>query len=288
MKKGEIKTIVKENYGSIVKDGGSCCGPGSTDNAPSCCGQMDCCSSTVVTPDDVSRSIGYSEEDLAIAPEGSNLGLGCGNPVALASLVEGEVVLDLGSGAGFDAFLAAKKVGSGGRVIGVDMTPEMVEKARNNAKKDGYDNVEFRLGEIEDLPVDISSVDAIISNCVINLSPDKEKVFAEAFRVLKPGGRLMVSDIVLLSKLPDMIRDSALAYVGCVSGAVLRDEYMKIIESQGFEDVRIVDQTAFPVEFILSEPTLKEAFQGLKISEKEISDIGGSILSIKVFAKKPN
>lgn len=288
MKKGEIKRIVRENYGSIAKDGGSCCGPVSTDNAPSCCGQMDCCNSTVVTPDDVSKCIGYSDEDLAIAPEGSNLGLGCGNPVALASLEEGEVVLDLGSGAGFDAFLAAKKVGSGGRVIGVDMTPEMVEKARNNAKKDGYDNVEFRLGDIEDLPVEDGSVDAVISNCVINLSPEKESVFSEAFRILKPGGRLMVSDIVLLSELPDPIRDSVTAYVGCVSGAVLRDEYIEIIESQGFEDVRTVDETVFPLEFILSEPTISSFFQDLKISKEEMNYLNSSILSVKVFAKKPN
>ncbi len=288
MKRDDVKRIVKENYGRIAKDGGSCCGPGSTDNATSCCGEMGCCSSTVVTLDEISKSIGYSDEELAIAPEGSNLGLGCGNPVALASLEEGEVVLDLGSGAGFDAFLAAKKIGSGGRVIGVDMTPEMVEKARQNAKRDGYENVEFRLGEIEDLPVEDSSVDAVISNCVINLSPDKERVFAETFRILKPGGRLMISDIVLLSELPDLIRDSVSAYVGCVSGAVLRDEYIKIIESQGFEDVRILDETAFPVEFILSEPTISSFLQGLKISKEEIDDLSGSILSVKVFAKKPN
>ena len=288
MKKDEIKKVVRENYGKIAKGIESCCGPVSTDNASSCCGEVGCCGSATVTPNDVSKCIGYSDEDLAVAPEGSNLGLGCGNPVALASLKDGEVVLDLGSGAGFDAFLAANRVGIGGKVIGVDMTPEMVDKARQNAETGGYNNVEFRLGEIEKLPVEDSSVDAVISNCVINLSPEKEKVFAEAFRVLKPGGRLMVSDIVLLSELHDLIKTSVSAYVACVSGAVLRDEYINIIESRGFEDVSIVEETVFPVEFILSEPNIGSFFQDLEISKEEIDHLNSSILSVKVFAKKPN
>jgi arsenite methyltransferase len=174
-------------------------------------------------------------------PEGANLGLGCGNPVALATLKKGETVLDLGSGAGFDAFLSANRVGKTGRVIGVDMTPEMMETACENAKKGGYKNVEFRLGDIESLPVDDNSIDVIISNCVINLSPDKPKVFKEAFRALKPGGRLMVSDIVLLKELPASLKESAEAYVGCVAGASKKDEYLKMIKDAGFKSVKAVN-----------------------------------------------
>jgi SAM-dependent methyltransferase len=167
--------------------------------------------------------------------------LGCGNPVALASLKKGEVVLDLGSGAGFDAFLAANQVGETGRVIGVDMTPEMLEAARGNAEKGGYKNVEFRLGEIENLPVDDSSIDVIISNCVINLSPDKAAVFKEAYRALKPGGRLMVSDIVLLGELPESVRNSPEAYVSCIAGASMKSDYMKMIKNAGFKNVKAVN-----------------------------------------------
>jgi len=196
----------------------------------------------------VSKAIGYTDEELASAPEGANLGLGCGNPTALASLVEGETVLDLGSGAGFDCFLAAQKVGDTGKVIGVDMTPEMIEKARKNAQMSNCANVEFRLGEIENLPVADNSVDVIISNCVINLSPDKERVFRDAFRVLKPGGRLMVSDIVLLKALPDFIRESVAAYVGCIAGAMLKDDYLAAIGKAGFQDVKILEETVFPVD----------------------------------------
>ena len=167
--------------------------------------------------------------------------MGCGNPVALASLKKGEVVLDLGSGAGFDAFLAANQVGETGRVIGVDMTPEMLEAARGNAEKGGYKNVEFRLGEIENLPVDDSSIDVIISNCVINLSPDKAAVFKEAYRALKPGGRLMVSDIVLLGELPESVRNSPEAYVSCIAGASMKSDYMKMIKNAGFKNVKAVN-----------------------------------------------
>ncbi|MDD5289463.1 MAG: arsenite methyltransferase [Dehalococcoidales bacterium] len=184
---------------------------------------------------------GYSPDDLRSVPEGANLGLGCGNPVALASLKKGEVVLDLGSGAGFDAFLSANRVGKTGRVIGVDMTPEMLETARENAKKGGYKNVEFRLGDIESLPVDDNSVDVIISNCVINLSPDKPAVFKEAYRVLKSGGRLMVSDIVLLKELPASLKESAEAYIGCVAGASKKDEYLKMVKDAGFKSVKAVN-----------------------------------------------
>src|SRR4030043_1135011 len=277
MDKEEIRKVVREGYAKIVKQDSSCCDPVKS----SCCGSTD-------LAQDISRNIGYTEEELKAVPEGANLGLGCGNPVALASLKEGETVLDLGSGGGFDCFLAAGRVGGGGRVIGVDMTPEMVEKARSNAVKGNYTNVEFRIGEIENLPAADHSVDAVISNCVINLSPEKKKVFAEAYRVLEPGGRLMVSDIVLLKELPDVIKKSIEAYVGCVSGAALKDEYLRTIKAAGFQDVRIIDETSFPVEFIANDPTVKEVIENSKIPPEKVREVANSIMSIKDNGAKPN
>jgi SAM-dependent methyltransferase len=276
MDKEEIKKVVRKGYAKIAKQDSSCCTRGK-----SCCGSTD-------LAQDISRNIGYTEKELKAVPEGANLGLGCGNPVALASLKEGETVLDLGSGAGFDCFLAASRVGGGGRVIGVDMTPEMVEKARSNAVKGNYTNVEFRIGEIENLPAADHSVDAVISNCVINLSPEKKKVFAEAYRVLKPGGRLMVSDIVLLKELPDVVKNSIEAYVGCLSGALLKDEYIKTIKAVGFEDVRVIDETSFPVEFIANDPTAKEVIKNSKMPPEKVREVANSIMSIKVYGAKPN
>ena len=190
-------------------------------------------------------AVGYSAEELQAIPEEARMGLGCGNPTALASLKEGEVVLDLGAGGGIDCFLAAVAVGETGRVIGVDMTPEMLHRARENARNGGYDNVEFRLGEIENLPLADSTVDAVISNCVVNLSPDKARVFKEAYRVLKPGGRVMVSDIVLTRELPEDIRNSLAAYAGCVAGASLKEDYMATIAKAGFENVEIVSEQSY-------------------------------------------
>ncbi len=270
----DVKKAVREGYAEIAKQGGSCCGCGS-----SCCGSV----SPAVQ---VSKQIGYSDEDLKAVPEGANLGLGCGNPVALASLKESETVLDLGSGAGFDCFLAAQKVGKNGKVIGIDMTPEMIGRARENARKGGYANVEFRLGEIENLPVSDSSIDIIISNCVINLSPEKNRVFTEAFRVLKPGGRIMVSDIVLLKPVPNAIMDSIEMYVSCIAGASLKTDYLQTIESAGFKNVKVIDETPFPVEYMISDPTVQNIVKNLEISPETARDIASSIVSLKVAAAK--
>ena len=276
MEDKQIKKVVREGYAKIAKQDSSCCAP-----ANSCCGSTDLAR-------DISKSIGYTEEELKAVPEGANLGLGCGNPVALASLKEGEIVLDLGSGAGFDCFLAADRVGENGRVIGVDMTPEMVEKARENARKSNYANVEFRLGEIENLPVADNSVDIVISNCVINLAPDKGKVFSEAFRTLKPGGRLMISDIVLLKELPDFIKDSIEAYIGCLSGAIMRKEYIEAIKASGFQEIRIVDETFFPIECMANDPTAKAIIKNLEIPLEEVKETTNSVASIKVYGVKPD
>jgi len=277
MKTDEVKKVVREGYAKVAKGSGSCCGPS---QASSCCG-------AAPTAKEVSRRVGYSDEEMAAAPEGANLGLGCGNPVALASLKPGETVLDLGSGAGFDCFIAAKQVGSEGRVIGVDMTPEMLDKARENARKVGAANVEFRLGEIENLPVADNSVDAVISNCVINLAPDKRRVFGEAFRALKPGGRLMVSDLVLLAELPTVVRDSVAAYVGCLAGASMKADYLKAIELAGFKDVQVKSEDPFPVELMQSDPTAQAIVKDLKVPRAEVGRIAGTIVSVKVSARKP-
>jgi len=273
MKEKEIKKIVREGYAEIAKKNRSSCSP-----IDSCCG------GTQV--EEISKNIGYTEQEINAVPDGANLRLGCGNPTALASLKKGEVVLDLGSGAGFDCFLAAKKVGKTGRVIGVDMTPEMLDKARENAEKGGYSNVEFRLGEIEYLPVADNTVDIVISNCVINLSPDKKRVFTEAFRVLKPGGRLMVSDIVLLQELPQFIKNSVAGYIGCISGAILKEKYLKTIKQAGFHEVIVVDETSFPVELMLNDSEVQALIKKTKITPEKLKEIGTRVVSIKVKGKK--
>lgn len=276
-KKEKIKKDVRKEYAKIAKQDSSCCN------------LVQSCRESVNIARDISKKIGYTEEELKAIPEGANLGLGCGNPVALASIKDGENVLDLGSGAGLDCFIASQKVGKNGKVIGVDMTPEMIEKARKIAKKEGYKNIEFRLGEIENLPVADNYVDVVISNCVINLSPDKIRVFTEAFRVLKPGGRLMISDIVLLMELPDFIKNSIEAYIGCISGAMMRDEYIEAIRKAGFRDVRIIDETHFPIECMANDPTARAIIENLKIPlEKAKEEIVSSVISIKVSGVKPN
>jgi len=239
-----IRDKVRERYGATAR-GESCCGDG-------CCGSTD------------SDILGYSAEDAAVAPEGANLGLGCGNPLAIASLQAGQTVLDLGSGAGFDCFLAARAVGPTGKVIGVDMTHDMLAKARHNAKANGFTNVEFRLGEIEALPVADASVDVIISNCVINLSPQKDRVFAEAFRVLKPGGRLAVADMVATAPLPEDVKTDWGAYTGCMAGASQITELEELLRRAGFRKIKIAPKDH-------SRSFIREWLPGKKIEDYLVS-----------------
>ena len=259
----EIRKIVRKSYAKVVEEGCGCCGPNS-----SCC-------SGATTAEQISGKIGYSAEEMGAVPDGANLGLGCGNPVAHAAIHEGDTVLDLGSGAGFDCFLAARKVGRTGRVIGVDMTPEMLIKAQENAKMANATNVEFRLGEIEALPVADNSVDLIISNCVINLSPDKARVFREAYRVLKPGGLLMVSDIVLVHELPEAVRSSIAAYTSCIAGAILKDANLDLIRKANFSDVTMLEETHVPFDLAAADHRLNAGFDFLS-TRKMIPLVSGN------------
>lgn len=252
MKENKIKKIVKERYAQIAKEKTSCC--------PTC-------RSDTFNATKQAKKTGYSKKELEKIPEEAVMGLGCGNPTALADLKEGETVLDLGAGAGIDVFSAANKVGPNGRVIGVDMTREMIEKADKTAKKHGYRNVEFRLGEIENLPVGDSSVDVIISNCVINLSPDKLRAYREAYRVLRPGGRVLISDLVTEGELPEEVRRSFDAWAACIAGALEKGEYLETVRKAGFRDVEVVSQNTF------YEPGLDDR-------------LAGKITSVKVRARK--
>ncbi|PLX49227.1 MAG: arsenite S-adenosylmethyltransferase [Desulfobulbaceae bacterium] len=225
-----IRSAVRENYGKIAVSGRSGC----SCSPSSCCG-----TANGVAAEDISLGLGYSSEDVTAVPEGANMGLGCGNPQAIASLQPGEVVLDLGSGGGFDCFLAARAVGDKGHVIGVDMTPEMITKSRKNANKSGFGNVDFRLGELENLPVADGIVDVIISNCVINLSPEKERVFKESFRVLKTGGRLAISDVVATAEMPDAVKNDLAMHTGCISGASYIPELEAMLKRVGFTNIQI-------------------------------------------------
>lgn len=260
--KEEVRESVRERYGKIAKAGGvktessqpvSCCGPTQISTEPiqtaSCCGPADtatetaqsasCCGPSDFSVGKMSQLMGYTKEEIESVPEGANMALGCGNPVALASLKPGETVVDLGSGGGFDCFLAAKEVGENGRVIGVDMTPDMISKARRNAEKAGTSNIEFRLGEIESLPVADNTADIIMSNCVINLSPDKQSVYRDAYRVLKPGGRLAISDVLATAELPDEIRNDLSLVGACIGGAATIEATESILKEAGFEDIKI-------------------------------------------------
>src|ERR1035437_899662 len=276
MEEEEIKSAVRDAYSKVAKR-----------EITIPLNPLKCCCNKGDLADSISRAVGYNKEELASVPEGANLGLGCGNPTALATLKEGETVLDLGSGAGVDFFLAANIVGEGGRVIGVDMTPEMIDKARSNACSGGYANVEFRLGELEHLPAADNSVDVVISNCVVNLTPDKGAVFKEAFRVLKPGGRIAVSDIVVLKELPDAVQQSVAAYVGCLSGAILKDAYLQAIRDAGFEGVRVDDETPFSLECMANAPSAQAIEQRLVFTSEELRDVADAVRSIKVVVTNP-
>lgn len=266
MKKEKSKEIIKEAYGKIAEEKTGCgCGSSCADTGK------------------FAKGIGYSEEELDKIPVEANLGLSCGNPVALAGLKKGETVLDLGSGAGFDCFLAASRVGPGGKVIGVDMTPEMIEKARTNAQKNGIGNVEFRLGEIENLPVRDNSVDVVISNCVLNLSPEKNKALGEIYRVLKPGGRLSISDIALKKELPEKIRESIHAYIGCVSGAVLLDEYKRLVEVSGLKKVKLTPKE----NYSCIAPDTKDPLGGAILEAIDKGDkLENYVVSVYIEAQK--
>ncbi|MGE0481120.1 MAG: arsenite methyltransferase [Phycisphaerae bacterium] len=243
-----VRSTVRAGYARIAESGAW--RPDDADaNAAACCSGGGCCGPTSFSTDELARAVGYSADDLARLPDGANLGLSCGNPNAIAALCPGEVVLDLGSGGGFDCFIAGPRVGAAGRVIGVDMTPAMLSRARNNLAayrgRAGLDNVEFRLGEIEHLPVADASVDVVISNCVLNLSPDKPQVWREIARVLKPGGRVAVSDLALLRPLPDAIRARVEALVGCVAGAVLVEDVRAMIAAAGLREIRLVSKPEY-------------------------------------------
>ncbi len=256
-----LRDRVRERYAEIATAAGGCCSSSTSCCAPDALGQPD-----------ASAKLGYSDDDLTAVPEGANMGLGCGNPQATAALKSGETVLDLGSGGGFDCFLAARQVGDTGHVIGVDMTPDMISKARANADKGGYANVEFRLGEIEHLPVADGSVDVILSNCVINLSPDKPQVYRDAFRVLRPGGRLAISDVVALGQLPDGVTRNLDAYCGCVAGAIPAEDVEALLHEIGFVDIAVEVKQE-------SREFIKDWFPGSGLEEH--------VRSAEIRARKP-
>jgi SAM-dependent methyltransferase len=266
-----VKERVREIYSQVAVNESSCAG--GSPAAPSAA--------------DVSMSLGYSLQDVTGVPEGANLGVGCGNPLALAGLRGGETVLDLGSGAGFDCFLAANRVGPNGRVIGVDMTPEMIAKARRGASAGGYANVEFRLGDIEDLPVDDGEVDLVVSNCVISLAPDKAKVFTEAFRVLKSGGRLAVSDTLRTREMPEDVKEAIGPYLSCLPGGVMKDDYVATVKSAGFSEFEIVQETVFPVELVFEEEFTEVMLERGRLTPEHLEEAARSVVSIRFRAIRP-
>jgi ubiquinone/menaquinone biosynthesis C-methylase UbiE len=270
MKKAVIKETVKKKYSKLAEANKSCC-----------CPSDDASSRAYV-------EALYSKEEIeSLSKEAADMSMGCGNPTAIANLKPGEVVLDLGSGGGIDAFLAARKVGPQGRVIGLDMTEEMVERAQENAKKMGLINVEFRLGEMEAIPLPDKSVDVVISNCVINLSPDKDSVFREIFRVLKPEGRIAVSDIVIQSKLPKFISQNPEAWTSCIGGALKEEDYLSKIRTAGFANIAIDSKHVYSHEEIaMFKETSSEIFEK-PLSRREIEAVEGKIASIRVTAQKP-
>lgn len=284
-------------------DASSCCGDDTNDGVRqkvregysrvataegSCCGQTACCGTATSDAARIAMEVGYTEEELAGLPDGANMGLSCGNPTAIASLAPGEVVVDLGAGGGFDCFISARKVGPTGKVIGVDITPDMISKARGNAitfkESEGLENVEFRLGEIEHLPVEDNSADIVISNCVINLSPEKQNVWNEVSRVLKPGGRVCVSDIALLKDLPDEVRQSVVALVGCVAGAVLISDTERMVAAAGLKDVEIEQNPAYAETATDFKDPL---YQKLVASLPDDLKLSDHVVSMSLTARKP-
>lgn len=276
MNNEKIQKNVKSGYASIVKRNTK---KSFLPNIFQCCDPKE-----IAT--DIGKKIGYSEEELRNVPEDANLGIGCGNPTGLASIKKGETILDLGSGAGFDCFLASKETGETGKVIGVDITPEMVAQAKKNAEKGKYKNVEFKVGEIENLPIESNSIDLIISNCVINLSNQKNQVFQEAFRVAKSNGRIMISDIILLHDLPDYVKNSVEGHIACLAGAVRKEDYINAIAGAGFSDISVDKEAPFPIELMLNDPIAEKIVRENNLTEKEIKSIANSIASISISAKK--
>lgn len=270
-----VTRVVRERYARAASEEGSCC-------EGSCCGGE----GGGRKVESVSRSIGYSDNELAGLPEGANLGLGCGNPTAIAALREGEVVLDLGSGAGIDCFLASPRVGPSGRVIGVDMTPEMLEKARTNARRGGFDNVEFRLGEIEALPLADASVDVVLSNCVLNLVPDKARALAETFRVLRPGGRFAISDMVSDVDPPEALLGNLDAVAACLP--IRRDAYIDQLRTAGFGEVRISDERRYPAEHLLGDPGVLRVIEENPGLEDELRAFAEGIYGAHFEGVKPS
>lgn len=271
-----IHEEVKKRYGQFAKDGS-----GRAKGASS----VGCCGPNISVADAVSHTVGYSADELSVLPEGANLGLGCGNPTAFSAIGEGQTVLDLGSGGGIDCFLAAKKVGPSGHVIGVDMTPEMLDRARANAEKGGFTNVEFRHGQIEALPVEDNSVDVVISNCVINLSPDKPQVFREVARVLKPGGQIFVSDLVLLRPLPYLLRRNMALYTGCIAGAMIKEDYLNAIRNAGLGNVQVQSESKYTIEALAADPALKNLVRLIRWVPY-LRNAAESVVSVKVNAMK--
>lgn len=266
----EVRELVRERYAEVARDGGmnfagSCCGPKLAE---------------------IAERIGYSAADAAAVPEGANLGVGCGAPITAAALESGETVLDLGSGAGFDAFLAARVIGPTGRVIGVDMTDEMLAKARANAQQAGFTSVEFRKGYIEKLPVEDASVDVVLSNCVINLIADKAAVYREVARVLRPGGRMVISDVVLTEPLPEAIAADVTALTGCVAGAALRDQYLATIDAAGLIDIEIVSDKGFGAVALTMVPeSMLQQARGVGIDIEHVAD---TVRSLTIRARRPD
>ncbi|MCA9299847.1 MAG: arsenite methyltransferase, partial [Phycisphaerales bacterium] len=282
-KEHEIRDTVRDGYAEIARSGQW--SSVNASEASSCCGGG-CCGSTSLTPGDVAKAVGYESSDLTFVPEGANMGLSCGNPTAIASLLDGETVVDLGSGGGFDCFIAGPRVGASGRVIGVDMTPEMLSKARASLdsyrRASGLDNVEFRLGEIEHLPVADGTVDVVISNCVINLSPDKASVWAEIARVLRPGGRVAVSDLALLRPLPADVLADVDALVGCVSGAMLVDDIRAVVARAGLVDLEMVDKPSYVEAMTTWQDPLYQRIASALPERMKMSDV---IVSLDIMAR---